>query len=104
MSEERDVTKTMDVKEFVAELRRFADALEAGESFEIEVEGETVVVPLKAVCSIEHERSEDGEAELEFQVTWAADTEVAEEDEDDAEDDEVSEKTLVGTFPLLPLT
>lgn len=90
MSEERDVAKTMNVKEFVAELRRFADALEAGRSFEIEIEGETVAVPLETICSIEHERSEDGEEEVEFQVAWtSADTDAEGDDEND--EDEKSE-------------
>lgn len=85
MSQERDVVKTMDVKEFAAELRRFADELEAGRSFEIEVDGETVKVPLEAVCSVEHERDEDGEEELEFQVSWSA------QDSEDGDEDEVAE-------------
>ena len=35
MSTDRDVTKTLAVKEFVAELRRFADTIEAGKAFAI---------------------------------------------------------------------
>ena len=87
MSTDRDVTKTLAVKEFVAELRRFADTLEAGKSFAIEIEGETVQVPLEAVCSIEHER-EDGEEEIEFQVTWSS---AASEGDDDAETEDKDE-------------
>lgn len=79
MSTDRDVEKTYSLPEFVAELRRLADALEAGEEFELEIDGEAVVVPGHAIASIEHER-EDGRQEIEFQLSWE---EGEEEDEDD---------------------
>ena len=52
-----------------AELRRLADALEAGERFEIRVAGERVYVPARAEFNVEHEREGD-EEELEFQLKW----------------------------------
>ncbi|HWQ15996.1 MAG TPA: amphi-Trp domain-containing protein [Roseiflexaceae bacterium] len=65
----RDVEKVYAVHEFVAKLRRLADALERQQPFTIQVAGERFTVPADASISIEHERSEDGE-ELEFQLTW----------------------------------
>ena len=66
---ERDVEKVYSTKEYVAKLRRFADALEAGEKFEIQIDGERVYVPVRAEFSIEHERGSD-EEEIEFQIKW----------------------------------
>lgn len=69
MKTKRDVEKVCSTPEFVAKLRRLADALEAGLPFSIQVAGERVPVPPRAVFSIEHER--DGAAEeLEFQLKW----------------------------------
>jgi amphi-Trp domain-containing protein len=65
----RDVEKTYPLGQFVAKLRRFADALERKEPFVISVSGERVYVPKGARFSIEHERGE-GEEELEFQIKW----------------------------------
>lgn len=69
MGTERDVEKVYSAADFVAKLRRLADAIEAGESFAIQVAGERLTVPKNAEISIEHERSE-GEHELEFQLRW----------------------------------
>lgn len=66
---DRDVDKTYPIHEFVAKLRRLADALEAGKRFEISIAGERIRVPADAVASIEHERG-DGEEEIEFQLRW----------------------------------
>ena len=66
---ERDIEKVYSIEEFVAKLRRLADALETGKAFEIQVAGERIYVPVDAVISIEHER-EGGEEELEFQIRW----------------------------------
>lgn len=66
---ERDVEKTYSTEEFVAKLRRFADALEKGEKFEIQIAGERVYVPVRAAFSVEHERDDEGE-EIEFQIKW----------------------------------
>ena len=65
----RDVEKVYVVSEFVAKLRRLADALEAQESFTIQVAGHRFTVPADAEISVEHEQSEDSE-ELEFQLVW----------------------------------
>jgi amphi-Trp domain-containing protein len=65
----RDISKDYPKKQFIAKLRRFADALERGEKFVIQVAGERITVPHSARVNIEHERSVSGE-ELEFQVLW----------------------------------
>lgn len=65
----RDVEKVCSAASFVARLPRLADALEAGRPFSIQVAGERVLVPPRAIFSIEHER--DGATEeLEFQLKW----------------------------------
>ena len=69
---DRDVEKNYTNAEFVEKLRRLADSIEAGENFEIQVAGERIYVPDRAVFSVEHER-EDGVEELEFQVRWELD-------------------------------
>ena len=66
---DRDVEKVYSVSQFAAKLRRLADALEAGERFEIQVAGERIYVPARAVFNIEHEREGD-EEEIEFQLKW----------------------------------
>jgi amphi-Trp domain-containing protein len=66
---DRDIEKIYRVEDFVAKLRRLADALEAGEAFEIQVAGERLYIPASASFSIEHERSE-GTEEVEFQLRW----------------------------------
>lgn len=72
MKEERDVEKALSPEDFVTKLRRLADAIENGEKYEIRVAGERIYVPVRAEFSIEHERSDDGEEELEFQIKWEA--------------------------------
>ncbi|HWM92424.1 MAG TPA: amphi-Trp domain-containing protein [Thermoanaerobaculia bacterium] len=67
---ERDVEKIYSVQEFTAKLRRLADALDAGQAFEIQVAGERLYIPADASFSVEHERSDDSE-ELEFQLRWS---------------------------------
>jgi hypothetical protein len=42
----RDVERVYSTSEFVAKLRRLANAIEAGERFEIQVAGERVTCPL----------------------------------------------------------
>ena len=66
---DRDVESVYSTSEFVAKLRRLADALEAGARFEIQVAGERVYVPARAEFNIEHEREGD-EEEIEFQLKW----------------------------------
>lgn len=67
---ERDVERIASVPEFVAKLRRLADALESGSSFRIQIAGERFRVPKHAELSVEHERSGDNE-EVELQLRWS---------------------------------
>ena len=69
MKEERDIEKTYSKKEFVAKLRRLADAIENETKFEIQIAGERIYVPVRAEFNIEHER-EGTEEEIEFQIKW----------------------------------
>ena len=69
VKEERDIEKAYSTSEFVAKLRRLADALEQGEKFEIQIAGERIYVPVRAIYNIEHER-QDEEEEIEFQIKW----------------------------------
>lgn len=86
MSADRDVEKNYTLSVFIAELRRLADALEAGGPFEIEIDGEHILVPGTAAVSVEHER-ENGREEVEFQLVWnAADADGGDADDGDAED------------------
>jgi amphi-Trp domain-containing protein len=66
---ERDVEKGYSKTDFVAKLRRLADAIENGDRFEIQIAGERIYVPVRAQFTIEHERSDD-EEEIEFQIKW----------------------------------
>ena len=68
---QRDLEKSYTRAQFVAKLRRFADAVESGEAFAIQIAGERVRVPARAVFNIEHERDSEGE-EIEFQMKWKA--------------------------------
>jgi amphi-Trp domain-containing protein len=68
-SRDRDVEKVYSTSEFVSKLRRLADALEAGERFEIQGAGERIYVPARAQFNVEHER-EGNEEEIEFQLKW----------------------------------
>ena len=77
----RDVERGYPVSEFVAKLRRLADALESGKPFRIQVAGERIHVPREARITVEHER-EGGEEEVEFQLKWTS-AEPEEQDEDD---------------------
>lgn len=67
--DERDIEKAYADSEFVAKLRRLADAIESGSKFEIQIAGERIYVPVRAQYNIEHERDDDGE-EIEFQIKW----------------------------------
>jgi amphi-Trp domain-containing protein len=70
---QRDIEKSYTRAQFVAKLRRFADSIEAAEPFVIQVAGERIHVPARAVFNIEHERGIEGE-EIEFQMKWKAGT------------------------------
>lgn len=65
----RDVEKDVATSQFVDTLRRLADALEAGESFRIQVVNSRFTVPADAELAIEHE-IEDGEEELALELRW----------------------------------
>jgi amphi-Trp domain-containing protein len=67
---ERDIEKIYPLPQFIAKLRRLADALEQGGRFVIQIAGERISVPVHAVYNIEHERDGDAE-EIEFQVKWS---------------------------------
>ena len=68
---DRDLTRAYGREQFVAKLRRLADAVESGRAFTIQVAGERLRIPASAVFNIEHERS-GGRQELEFQLIWAS--------------------------------
>lgn len=66
---DRDLTRGYSRAQFVAKLRRLADALESGAPFTIQIAGERLRIPADAVFNVEHER--EGKAqELEFQLLW----------------------------------
>lgn len=69
---QRDVEREYSKADFVAKLRRFADAIESDQRFEIMIAGERIYVPARAEFTIEHERSAN-EEEIEFQVKWTID-------------------------------
>ena len=69
---QRDIESGYTNAEFVAKLRRLADAIESGGRFEIQIAGERIYVPASAVFTVEHERSSNDE-EIEFQIKWSLD-------------------------------
>ena len=69
MGDEKDVEKSYSNKEVVAKLRRLADALEAGKTFEIQIAGERVYVPPYAAVEFEYERHGE-EEEVEIELRW----------------------------------
>ncbi|MHC5007292.1 MAG: amphi-Trp domain-containing protein [Planctomycetota bacterium] len=66
----RDVEKNYPRRQFIAKLRRLADALEQGKRFRIQVAGERVSIPPSTTITLEHERDGSDE-ELEFQLKWS---------------------------------
>ena len=64
---DRDIEKDYPLPDFIAKLRRLADALERGQRFEIQIAGERISVPVRASFNIEQKR-EGGEEEIEFQI------------------------------------
>jgi amphi-Trp domain-containing protein len=68
----RDLERTYSRSQFVAKLRRLADALEVAGPFTIQVAGERLRIPGDVAFNIEHERA-GGLDELEFQLRWRAD-------------------------------
>ena len=69
MATEKDVEKAYSNKGVAAKLRRLADALEQGRTFEIQVAGERVRVPPRATVEFEYQREGDDE-ELEIELKW----------------------------------
>ena len=69
---DRDIEKGYSVKQMVAKLRRLADCLENDKPFRIQIAGERINIPSKAIFNIEHER-EDNMEEIEFQFKWKRD-------------------------------
>jgi amphi-Trp domain-containing protein len=67
----RDLERSYGRAQFVAKLRRLADALERERPFTIQIAGERLHVPASAAFNIEHERA-GGQDEIEFQVRWRA--------------------------------
>ena len=53
-----------------ATLRRLADALESGKTFQIQINGERISVPPHAAIEFEYEREGD-EEELEIEIKWS---------------------------------
>jgi amphi-Trp domain-containing protein len=69
---DRDLSRTYSRTQFVAKLRRLADAIESKRPFTIQVAGERFRVPADALFNVEHERSGANE-EIEFQLLWTHD-------------------------------
>lgn len=65
----RDLTRAYPRAQFVAKLRRLADAIEAKGPFTIQVANERLHIPAQVAFNIEHERS-GADEELEFQLLW----------------------------------
>ena len=65
----RDIEKKYTIKQTVAKLRRLADCLESGKPFQIQIAGERISVPARAIFNIEHERAGNSE-EVELQFKW----------------------------------
>ena len=68
----RDIERTYTRQQFVAKLRRLADALETEAPFTIQVAGERLRLPADVAFNIEHERV-GGLDEVEFQLRWRKD-------------------------------
>lgn len=67
----RDLTRAYSRTQFVAKLRRLADAIESQQAFTIQVAGERLRIPAEAVFNVEHERAGTRQ-ELEFQLIWTS--------------------------------
>jgi amphi-Trp domain-containing protein len=65
----RDIVKSYSRSQFVAKLRRLADAIESEAPFTIQIAAERFRIPADAAFNIEHERSGTTE-EVEFQLIW----------------------------------
>lgn len=65
-----DVEKNYSNKAVVDKLRRLADALEQGKTFEIQIAGNRIYVPPTATVEFEYEREGD-EQEIEIEIKWS---------------------------------
>jgi len=68
---DREIEKDVPTSQFIDTLRRLADALEAGESFRVQVQNKRFTVPPDANLVIEHE-VEDGEEEFALELQWSS--------------------------------
>lgn len=66
---DRDIEKDVSPTQFVDTLRRLADAIEAGESFRVQVQNARFTIPADASIVIEHERDGDDE-EFALELQW----------------------------------
>jgi amphi-Trp domain-containing protein len=64
-----DVEKSYKNSAVVEKLRRLADALEAGKTFEIKIAGNRVYVPPTAEIEFEYESNGDAR-EIEIEIKW----------------------------------
>ena len=69
MGQEAEVEKSYSNKEVVAKLRRLADSLEQGKTFEIQIAGNRIYVPGDATVEFEYARDGD-EEEVEIELKW----------------------------------
>jgi amphi-Trp domain-containing protein len=67
--EEIEVEKGYSNKQTAEKLRRLAEAIEQGKSFEIQVSGRRIYVPADATIDFEYERDEESH-ELEVEIKW----------------------------------
>lgn len=70
---DRDIEKTYSNEEHIKKLERLVECMKRGQPYEIQVAGQRIYVPTRAVFSIEHEIEGD-EEELEFQFKWQRET------------------------------
>lgn len=70
--QDRDIEKGYTSSEFIDELRWLANAIKNEDKFEIQIAGERIYVPVRAVFNIEPER-EDGFEKIEFPIKWPLD-------------------------------
>ena len=70
-AKESDVEKSYSTGEVVAKLRRLADALEQGTSFDIQIAGERIFMPATATVEVEFEYERNGDdEEIEIELRW----------------------------------
>ena len=67
--EEIDTEKSYSTTQSIAKLRRLADALEQGKSFEIQIDNNKISVPPNARIEFEYEKNDEGE-EIEIEISW----------------------------------